>query len=256
MMTKRDLIIQRLEEIRVSVQRREGALALLSLGSAGVESNRLDDYSDIDFFLIVEAGYKEAFIANLDWLTDISAPGFYFPNTKDGYKFLYQDGVFCEFAVFEPSEMASAVFSKGKLLWHRADFDTTLCEPKTSRTPWQPESVEWAFNEALTCLYVGLGRYARGEKLSGTRFVQSYAVDLILASSSLISGEIPTAADEFQHERRYEAHYPEFAKSLPKMIQGYDHTKDSALEILNFIEHYHPINPTLKSEILKLIYNC
>lgn len=50
MMTKRDLIIQRIEEIRVSVQRREGALALLSLGSAGVESNRLDDYSDIDFF--------------------------------------------------------------------------------------------------------------------------------------------------------------------------------------------------------------
>lgn len=256
MMTKKERIMQRIEDISVSVQRREGALALLSLGSAGVEINRLDDYSDIDFFLIVETGYKDAFIAKLDWLTDVSAPGFYFKNTKDGYKFLYQDGIFCEFAVFEPSEMASAVFSKGKLLWHSEDFDTSLCEPKSSRTPWQPESLEWAFNEALTCLYVGLGRYARGEKLSGTRFVQSYAVDLILAASSMISGEPPTSADEFQHERRYEIHYPEIAKHLPSMIQGYDHTKASALEILNFIERHHPVNPTLKSEILKLIYNC
>jgi hypothetical protein len=253
MVSKKDRILIRIEEIKNSVSHIEGTKAYLTLGSAGAEVERLDDYSDIDFFLIVESGYKKRFIENLDWLSEISPVGFCFQNTKDGHKLLYTDGIFCEFAVFEESEMKTAVFSKGLLRWHASDFDQSLCIPSVQHTPDYPASLEWALNEALTCLYVGLNRYARGELLSGTRFVQNYAVDLIISTSTYLMDEIPNGADAFQHERRYEGRFPELAKVLPDMIQGYTRTKESAVKILNFIERYHHVNPWLKSEILRLI---
>lgn len=252
-MDKKTIILKRMQEIQESIRIRKGARAFLTLGSAGLEVDRLDNYSDLDFFLIVEDGYKNHFIDNLDWLCEVSKPGFYFRNTKDGYKFLYADGVFCEFAVFEESEMKTAQFSKGALRWSVSDFDTSLCEPSQIPSPWHPESLDWALQEALTCLYVGLNRYARGELLSGTRFVQNYAVDLILASSSYLAQEESTFVDGFQHERRYETHYPSIATSLPDMIQGYTRTRESAAEILKFIELYYEVNPYLKAEIQSLL---
>jgi hypothetical protein len=39
----------------------------------------------------------------------------------------------------------------------------------------KPPTVEWLLGEALTCLYVGLCRYHRGEKLSAQLFIQHYA---------------------------------------------------------------------------------
>lgn len=43
--------------------------------------------------------------------------------------------------------------------------------------------VVWEFhlNEALTDLYVGLHRELRGERLNAARFIQSYAVDRVIA---------------------------------------------------------------------------
>ena len=41
---------------------------------------------------------------HLDWLA--AAAAYAFQNTADGYKVLYEDGIFCEYAVFEPRELA------------------------------------------------------------------------------------------------------------------------------------------------------
>lgn len=108
-------------------------------------------------------------------------------------------------------------------------------------------------NEALTCIYVGLCRYARGEKLSGTRFIQNFAVDLLIASANHFEEENVDFVDAFQHERRFETRFEAFSRWLPSMIQGYDKTPESACEILAFIETHTTVNSVLKSEILKLI---
>lgn len=253
--------LERLDAISQGLAHREGARALLALGSSGLERERFDDYSDLDFFLIVAPGYKQKYLEQLDWLTDHGTAGFYFANTPDGYKFLYQDGVFCEFAVFEEPEMKNAAYSKGRLMWHQPDFDVTLATPTRVPQSWQPGNADWAFNEALTCLYVGLGRYARGERLSATRFVQSYAIDLVLAATTLIQKPSPigllnsnqSLTDPFQNERRYELRYPDFAASLPEMIQGYSRTPESARAILDFIRQHHLINPWLEKHLEALL---
>lgn len=251
-MKKELLLLKRLESIGKSLEKTGDARALLALGSVGLETARMDKYSDLDFFVIAKKGRKERFIKNLDWLTDISEVGYYYRNTADGYKFLYKDGIYCEFAIFEEEEMSKIPYSQGRVTWKELDFDEKICTPSEKKSPRKPENLEWAINEALTCLYVGLCRFARGEKLSGTRFVQSFAVDILIASSSYLAEEKNDFKDEFQHERRYENRYPDLAKHLPKMIQGYDYVGESALEILKFIEERFEINPCIKNEIINL----
>jgi hypothetical protein len=81
----------------------------------------------------------------------------------------------------------------------------------------QPSPTEWLVGEALTNLYVGLGRYRRGEKLSAARFIQNYAVDRILDLAARIEAEQPAFKDQFASERRFEQRFPELASRLPSL---------------------------------------
>ncbi len=65
---KPTLLLRRLDEIGRAIAATGHGLALLALGSVGVELDRLDAYSDLDFFVIVETGHKAAYLNNLDWL--------------------------------------------------------------------------------------------------------------------------------------------------------------------------------------------
>ena len=55
-------LLTRLDEIGHSLEKSGHALALLGLGSVGLELDRIDAYSDLDFFVIVEQGYKLTYI--------------------------------------------------------------------------------------------------------------------------------------------------------------------------------------------------
>ena len=57
-------------EIGAALARRDDALALLGLGSVGLETARLDRWSDLDFFAIVAPGAKARYIERLDWLAE------------------------------------------------------------------------------------------------------------------------------------------------------------------------------------------
>ena len=85
-MSKQDLLISRLNEIGSSLARSEKAVALIGLGSAGVELDRLDNYSDLDFFAVVEVGFKREFLDSLVWLSSICPIAYSFRNTPDGYE--------------------------------------------------------------------------------------------------------------------------------------------------------------------------
>ena len=100
-----NLLLKRLDEIGHSLEQSNHALALIGLGSVGLELERLDAYSDLDFFVIVEPGYKHSFLDDLHWLSALCPVAYCFPNMEDGYKLLFEDGIFCEFAIFEPDEL-------------------------------------------------------------------------------------------------------------------------------------------------------
>jgi len=249
---KTRFLFQRLDEIGQSLAQTDHALALIGLGSAGAETDRLDDYSDLDFFAIVDPGYKQSYIQNIDWLSRLGPIAYHFLNTDDGYKLLYSDGVFCEFAVFEPDELKKIPFTGGRLIWKRADVSENIVHPIKEPVQASQRTKEFLIGEAITNLYVGMGRDHRGEKLTATRFIQGYAVDRLVELATYIESEQNVTRDPFSGERRFERRFPNLAHELPTWLQGYERNRESALAILAFLEKHFEVNAVLADAIRKL----
>ncbi len=246
---KPSLLLDRLDAIGASLASTPHALALLGLGSVGVELDRLDAYSDLDFFAIVEAGHKRAFIDDLGWLSATHPLAYTFKNTPDGYKALFADGIFCEFAVFEPQELAAIPYAPGRVVWKRAGAPIQLGQPpQPPPAPALPDR-DHALGEALTNLYVGLLRDKRGEKLSAARFIQGYAVDRLMELAEFIEPPQPAHRDPFASERRFEQRHPALARETGAWMQGYGRNRESALAILAFLERHFEVEAAMARAI-------
>ena len=249
-MTKPQRLLQRLDDIGASLATTGKALALIGLGSVGVELDRLDDYSDLDFFAVVQDGYKTEFITNLDWLSRARPLIFAFKNTPDGYKVLFDDDIYAEFAVFELHELEAATYTPGRIVWKADAFDEQWRIPKKQPVPWKPESRAWLIGEIVTCLYVGLCRYRRGEQLSAWRFVQGHAFTLLLDLIEYDRSD--PSLDVFARERRFEQRHPDWPARLDRMLAGYDRVVESAQDMLAYLDQQYMIDPEIKRVILNL----
>jgi len=245
-------LLQRLDAIAASLAHSGHGLALLGLGSVGTELDRLDHYSDLDFFAIVEPGYKATYIRDLAWLEAVCPIAFAFQNTRDGHKVLFTDGIFAEVAVFVPTELEHIPHNKGRVVWQREGFDATAVRVPMSAPPLEEHSPEFYLGEALTNLYVGLLRLQRGERLSAMRFIQVYAVNNLLELSAEIEQPLPAPRDRYAPERRYEQRFLGLAPHLSSFIQGYDRSVASARAILAILDGHFPVNAAIKERILTL----
>ncbi|WP_228620026.1 hypothetical protein [Exiguobacterium sp.] len=239
---RRNALLERMDAIGRSVATHEGTLLLLALGSIGLETDRLDDYSDLDFFLIVEDGQKARFIDELDWL-EVEPIAYRFQNTKDGHKIMYEDGIYGEFAVFELHEMASIAYTPGRIIWQR---DEALEAFATPNIITQAADASYCYEEALTNLYVGLLRERRGERLAGFELIQVAAVTNVLKAHGEMS-------DPFNPTRRVEVRHPDVIAFLEQGVLGYGRSVEAAAAILAYIEARHSVNPMLKKEIERLL---
>jgi lincosamide nucleotidyltransferase B/F len=229
------IIAERLNSIGQTLSNNNDALALLALGSVGLELERLDAYSDLDFFVIVRDGCKTQFIDHLDWLTAAHPLAWHFQNTVDGHKAMMSDGVFCEFAIFELGELAEIPYNPGRFVWRRDEVSESLANPV--RALPTPHSQDWLLGEIVSNLVIGLSRLARGEKLAAMRMIQVYALDRLLELIELKSDQSypidrDVLRDPFNIDRRIEARCPTLKATLSQIAGGYDTTAKAALAIL------------------------
>lgn len=253
LLSRPEQLLDRLDAIGASLASSSHGLALIGLGSVGQERGRLDDYSDLDFFAIVQPGYKNTFISDLSWLERVHPIAFSFQNTRDGDKVLFADGIYAEFAVLIPDELLHIPAYKGRIVWKADGFDRdpATLSAQLSASP-EPHTVEWLTGEILTNLYVGLTRFHRGERLSAMRLIQTHAIDRLIELAPYLQGPSAVSVDPFAPERRCEAGYPLIAAVLPRIAQGYSGSVESALAILAFLEQHTPVNAALKRRILDL----
>lgn len=244
-------LLARLDAIGAALARSGRAMALIGLGSSGAETDRLDAYSDLDFFAIVEPGAAQSYIDDLGWLAAAHPLVYVFRNTADGYKALFADGIFCEFAVFEPAALAGAAFAAPRLVWRRDDFAPALAVPPARRAA-EERTADWLLGEALTNLLVGVARERRGERLTAARFVQGYAVDRLIELAPLREAEGAAHRDPFAAERRVEARLPGLAARLPEFVQGYGRTIASARAILAYLEERFAVDQAIAAQIRAL----
>jgi hypothetical protein len=245
-------LLRRLDDLGDVLARRGDALALIGLGSVGVDLERLDDHSDLDFFVIVEDGAKQRYLDSIDWLEELAPVDFSFPNSVDGRKVLFADGLFGEYAVFTLGELRSMSYPEGRLVWRRDDASDGLELARRLPKPPQHEDAVFQVNEALTNLYVGLHRDARGERLDGARLIQYWAVNRLLWFLELTEPGSGPRQDAFVIERGVEKRFGREVLPLADMIPGYERNREAALAILEWLEARADVDPALAAAIRRL----
>jgi hypothetical protein len=247
------LLQGRLAALAGELSRRDDAMALLALGSVGVETHRLDAFSDLDFFVLVKDGAKSRYIRNLDWLAAAHPLVWHFQNTAEGHKALMSDGVFCEFAVFEVHELSRIPYAPGRFVWRRDEVDEALA---TSRLALPGKhGTDWLVGEALANLMIGLQRHARGEKLAAMRAVQVHALDRVLEFLEQCQAERQDASvsrDAYNVDRRIEARHLSLSLSLPLWAGGYGQTVPAALALLSALEAHEVVPPSVAVRLKRL----
>jgi hypothetical protein len=244
--------LQRLDEIAGRVAARDDTIALLGLGSAGAQRGRLDDHSDLDFFLVVEEGATSRYATETDWLATTCPLVWSFAHERHGRKALFADGIFLEYGVFTVPELRRVPFRGARVVWRRPDAPPGLTE-SDAPVPRPPfDTVEFHLNEALANLYVGLHRDLRGERLSAARFIQGHAVDRVIALLRLSAGE-PPYRDVFDDSRRVERTYPPHVLPLEGMVPGYLGNAAAARVILDWLSVRFPVPPPLREALESLL---
>ena len=244
---------QRLDDIGLSLAQHDDALALIGLGSVGRELDRLDAYSDLDFFVIVRPGAKGRFLENIDWLEAAAPVVFRHRGTGDGLHVLFADGIYAESAVFTVAELGRAAYAPGRIIWKQPWVSDDLAAPAARPQPPHGWTLAKLLGEIQCNLYVGLLRFRRGERQAAVREVQLYAVDRLLHLAAFVEPEGAAAADPFAPARRFEQRFPQMAAHLAAFQQGYDRTPESAAAILDFLAARFELNAGMVAAIRELL---
>ncbi|WP_328469454.1 hypothetical protein OHA21_01885 [Actinoplanes sp. NBC_00393] len=245
-------ILQRIDELAAHLATRDDTVAVLGLGSAGAQRARLDDHSDLDFFLIVAEGAKWRYVDRLDWLEAPCPVVYSFAHARSGRKALYQDGIYAEYLVLTPAELPRVPFSGARVVWRRDDAPAGLAqsEAPVPRDPY--DTVDYHLNDALTCLYSGLHLELRGEHLAAARFIQNRAVDGVIALLRRSEGETPYR-DPFDPARRVERAYPAEVLPLAAMVPGYTANLAAARATFEWLCRRFPVDPAIGEAIRGLL---
>jgi hypothetical protein len=245
-------MLERLDDLGAYLATTGDALGLMGLGSAGVEHDRMDEHSDIDFFVVVRDGEaKQRYLESLGWLSAAGEVAYSFANDRNGRKVLFADGVFAEYAIFTVEELSRLPFAGARVIWQSPDCAEDLAHvgPPPSGAPFA--TVEFHLNEALTNLYVGLHREYRGERLTAARFIQVYAVDRAICLLNLALA--PDRRDPFDTSRRVEQAYAPDVLPLDELMPGYTRNVEAATAMLGWLLERYPADPVIVDAIWALL---
>jgi hypothetical protein len=246
--------LSRLEGLAAHLAADPHVEAVLGLGSSGLETDRFDDHSDIDFFVVTDTvDTKQRYLQDISWLQGLDGHVAYsFANDPNGRKALLADGLFLEYAVFTTAELEAVPFSGGRVVWSRGPYDP-LALGAALPAVTAIDTVEFHLNEALTNLFVGLHRELRGEHLAAMRFIQVYAVDRVLALVRLHPAAALDHPDHFEATRRIERAQLPTGLPLHSMVPGYTRNLDAARAVLTWLTAHHQADPVILAAVNDLL---
>jgi hypothetical protein len=245
-------LLTRLERLTEVLRQDPDCLGLLALGSAA-DTTRMDDYSDLDFFVIVKDGTVQRFLSEDTWLSACAPLAYRFRNTVDGHKALWEDGIYVEYAVFDLSTLAHISYTTGRWCFKRDGI--ILPDQPHKPLPDPRQSVDFAYNEALTNLLVGMMRYRRGERMAGARLIQVHAIDRILATLDDPSIPLSPNVDPFSLDRRIEFRHPEITPLLKDVLVDLDKLPQATLALLAYLQARMSIPEAMVQRITALCQN-
>lgn len=210
------------EQLRQKLADDPRVLGLVALGSMAQQDTLPDEWSDHDFFVITIQGVQEDMRQDLSWLPQADEIVFHFRETEHGLKVLYPNGRLLEFAVFNEDELQSARVNQYRVLLDKTNLTAKFAELAVD-TELHVEhgrtDPNRRFAEFLLNIFVGVGRQARGEQLSGRQFIATYALThLLRLLTEFVPAENKQLLDNLDVFRRFERVYPALGTELNQIL--------------------------------------
>jgi lincosamide nucleotidyltransferase B/F len=229
------------------------ALGLVAVGSTAEITRTPDGWSDHDFFVVVAPGAQEDFRRDLVWLPDHAQIVLRIRETEHGLKLLYAGGHMIEVAVADPAEMTTMRLGEYRVVFERAAEPLALYSVQNEQAPPGTYDAARDAGMVIALLYVGAGRYARGERLSAHAFITYHALQHLLPLlAHALGGADHPARDVLDPFRRFEQAFPpvgaeiERALSLP--------LPDAATALLDLLERVAgPALPNFPAEAARTL---
>ena len=210
------------EQLNENVKQYAAVKGLIAVGSMACIDYQPDEWSDHDFFLIVEKGHQQYYRTNMEWLPHHKSIAFHFQETEHGVKVVYNNGHLLEFAVFDVDELFLAKVNRYRILLDRCDIRERMEKIRQKTEKDNNNSIpdnKYLAGQFLTNLLVGVGRFRRGEAISANFFIKQSALENLL---KLIIYNLPSPKkdllDNINHRRRFEFVYPEIGKEIDELL--------------------------------------
>lgn len=209
-------------------------IGLVLVGSAA-ETERVDEWSDHDFFVITEKGEQETLRADLSWIPNFEAIAFFFRETEHGLKVVYKSGAVLEFAVFDCDELATCVINHQHLAYSNDEVMRALARANSQiNSPDRSDDLS-DFRHFLSLLIIGVGRARRGEVLTAGAGIRSAGAELLV---KLLTRHLPKddRLDKLAVWRRFEFVFPEIGTHLIQALAL--QPEEVAIELLRIADTY------------------
>ena len=159
-------------------------LGLMAAGSMAGCSHQPDEWSDHDFWMIVESDAVDWFAANTEWLPDNDHIVLFFRDAvHDGFTTIYESGHILEFAVSDHRGLLHAKINDHRLLIDRAGLAADLARMHNATNVEYNQILmddRRLFGQFISNILIGIGRYRRGEKISSRQLITVSSLHALL----------------------------------------------------------------------------
>jgi lincosamide nucleotidyltransferase len=197
-------------------------IGLVAAGSMANTSHAPDQWSDHDFWVVTVPGVQEHFRTDLCWLPDRDQIVLSFRETEHGLKVLFAGGHMIEFAVADVQEFDVMHINSYRILLDRERIAGRLEAMRARTQAWsasQRSNPTFLFGQFITNLWVGFGRYQRGEQLSAHHFIKFSALTHLLPLlAEYAQAEHPELLDNLDPFRRFEQAFPALGAEINALL--------------------------------------
>jgi lincosamide nucleotidyltransferase B/F len=197
-------------------------LGLIAVGSTAQRDTQPDEWSDHDFFVVVEPGLQEKFRVEVNWVPDLRSVMFQFRETAHGLKILYEQGYLVELAVFDPDELYLARVNQYRILLDRSDLARRMGEIASATRGWSRSCLQddsYLLGQILTGVLVAHGRWVRGERLSARACLMNQVVpQLVRLLVKYRLADAPEVLDNIDPLRRFELGFGALGATLNQLL--------------------------------------
>lgn len=211
------------DALQHTLERDARVVALMAAGSMAGVSHQPDEWSDHDFWLVVEPGAQAWFVANTEWMPDSDQIVLYFQESHGGLKAIYRSGHLLEFAVSDREGLMNFRVNDYRMLIDRAGLGAELERMRHTTALEFKRAIEddvSLMGQFITNLLVGVWRCRRGEYFSGRQLITvSSLYALLRLIPKYIPAPQPAALDNLDPLRRFEAAYPDIGAQINRLLQ-------------------------------------